>query len=289
MSKKPIFLVADNDGGMRLDNFILKQRRQMDKSTLYKLIRKGQVRINGKRCKPDNKVLEGDQVRVPPFLFFVDEKSFDIPESFIETIKNRVVFHDDDCLLIDKPAGLPCHVGSGHDFGVIEVVQHGLGFEHAQLAHRLDKATSGCLLVALRRQFLLAFQEQMQLNQVEKVYQAIVEGVVSDSFTVNESLDVAHRLNGIRHVVVDSKGKSATSHFEPMNVFTHDGHEFTRVQCRIEQGRTHQIRVHAAHAGHPVWGDLQYGARLKHQHRSLCLHAESLSFKGHHWQVDCPF
>lgn len=273
-NQKPILIVSDNDSGQRVDNYLFKHRKKLDKSTCYKLMRKGQIRVNGKRIKPPHKLVTGDEVRMPPFVFFVETKELIVNAFDQKDLLQRVVFEDDNYLVLNKPAGLPVHKGTGHDLGVIEIMTSVEPYKEVQLAHRLDKDTSGCLLLAKNRQGLLVFQKAMKNNEVTKIYLAVLEGVISESIVVNEPVDTENRINGYRHVVVSQEGKSAVTQFTPVKPIGKN----TLVQCHITQGRTHQIRVHAKHIGHPVLGDEVYGQKGAHFSRKLFLHAHKLSF-----------
>ncbi len=282
--QKPIFVVKENDAGQRLDNFLLKHCKNANKSSCYKLIRKGQIRINGKRVKPLQKIAAGDQVRVPPFLFFVEPTKVVVPENLQQQLLKEIIFEDADYLVLNKPPGLPCHAGTGHPFGVIEIIHAEQGFAEVQLAHRLDKDTSGCLLLAKNRVALLAFQDALKLQQVEKTYLAILIGQLTEPLVVNEPLDTEHRINGIRHVIVSQTGSPAQTQFQPLN---HQS-ECSLVQCDIASGRTHQIRVHAKHIGHPVLGDRFYGTQAPELTRALYLHAQKLQFKAYSFVAPVP-
>lgn len=284
MSEKPILVAGKQDEGQRIDNFIFKNRRRADRGTLYKLFRKGQIRLNGKRCKPEVKLCVGDEVRLPPFLFFVErQKAPEIDVVWQQRLQRRVLFRDEDYLLLDKPAGLPCHTGSGHQFGVVEVVRSLPEFADVQLAHRLDVGTSGCLLLALNRPALLGFQQAMQSLTVEKVYLAVVHGRLEQAQRVALPLDTEHRVNGVRTVRVDAAGKAAVTWFEPLAYHQNR----TLLQCRLEHGRTHQVRVHAQAIGHPLLGDVQYGSSVSEAER-IYLHAHRLSFANRQWQCAMP-
>lgn len=285
MDKKPVFQVTNDEAGMRLDNFIFKQRRQVSKSVLYKLIRKGQVRLNGKRCKPEIKVVVGDEVRLPPFLYFDQKEPVQIPETSRQKLLPHVLFENDDYLLLNKPAGLPCHVGTGHEFGVIEIIQSIPQYGQVQLAHRLDIHTSGCLLLAKQRQALLAFQAAMKSQQVAKIYAAKLVGKLAKATTVDLPLDTSNRVKDIRKVIPSHSGKLAETTFKPVK---YDA-QHTWVLCHIKHGRTHQIRAHAASIGMPIVGDTWYGAPPSNSGRRIYLHAQSLAFGEHSWQCDPDF
>lgn len=283
-NKKPIFHVSDNDVGQRLDNYLMKHCKQLDKSSCYKLIRKGQIRVNGKRSKPLQKLQTGDLVRVPPFLYFVEPESLQVSPQLIQALKAAVLYEDDDYLVLNKPAGLPVHAGTGHQFGVIEIINSQPHYKHVQLAHRLDKDTSGCLLLAKNRLALIKFQALMKKHEVEKSYLAVLSGQLMNPVKVDQPLDSSHRVNGIRHVVVSPAGKSAETTFTPIKRQAN----LTLVQCNIKSGRTHQIRVHAKHLGFPVLGDHFYGGKKHHSNRQLFLHAHELSFAGQTFTASSP-
>ncbi len=284
-NQKPIFITTDNDVGQRVDNYLLKRCKQLNKSSCYKLIRKGQIRINGKRVKPLQKLVAGDQVRVPPFLFFVDSKKVaDISEQVQRKLLQNVIFEDDDYLVLNKPAGLPCHTGTGHEFGVFEIISSVQGYADVQLAHRLDKDTSGCLLLAKNRASLLVFQQTLKQQEVIKSYLAVLTGRLAKSVEVNQPLDTDHRVKGIRHVIVSQTGRCAKTHFKPIKM----GAQLTLVQCDISSGRTHQIRVHAQHIGHAVLGDCLYGMKEPGLIRNLYLHAHKLKFDAYSFVALMP-
>lgn len=283
-TQKPIFIATDNDTGQRVDNYLLKQCKQLNKASCYKLIRKGQIRINGKRIKPLQKLVAGDQVRVPPFVFFVDQKIITVPKELQQQLLQQVIFEDADYLVLNKPAGLPCHTGTGHEFGVIEIITSMQDYNVTQLAHRLDKDTSGCLLLAKNRAALLVFQQALKKQQVKKSYLAVLTGKLAESIEVNQALDTEHRVNGIRHVIVSPSGQSAHTSFQPIN----SNAKFTLTQCDINTGRTHQIRVHAQHLGHSVLGDRFYGKKQSAAARQLYLHAYKLKFDAYSFVVPAP-
>ncbi len=282
--QKPIFTASENDAGQRVDNFLLKQCKQLNKASCYKLIRKGQIRINGKRTKPLQKLLAGDQVRVPPFVFFVEKKVLAVPEKVQQQLLKRVIFEDEDYLILDKPVGLPCHTGTGHEFGVIEIITSMSAYTDVQLAHRLDKDTSGCLLLAKNRAALLRFQEALSQHEVNKVYSAVLVGQLDQSTEVDQPLDTEHRVNGIRHVIISQSGQSAQTHFQPIKKHA----RLTLAECAIRSGRTHQIRVHAQHINHPVLGDCFYGQKQPGLPRKLYLHAHKLQFAAYAFEAPIP-
>lgn len=282
--KKPIFQAGNDDAGQRLDNYLLKHCKDLPKNQLYKLIRKGQVRVNGKRTKPDARLAAADQIRVPPHVFFVSRPAPPVSDQQRRTLQQQVLFEDDDYLVLNKPAGWPVHAGSGHQAGVIEVANSWSNVLQLQLAHRLDKDTSGCLLLAKSRASLTRFQAALQNQQVVKSYLAILNGVLEKPQTVTLSLDTGHRVNGIRTVVPREAGQAAHTEFVPLRW----SHQRTLVRCQISSGRTHQIRVHAQSLGMPVLGDALYGTAAPQLPRALYLHAAELAFGEHAWQAPMP-
>ncbi|TDR19378.1 RluA family pseudouridine synthase [Marinicella litoralis] len=284
MDKKPIFEVTENDVGQRLDNYLMKQRKHIEKSNWYKLIRKGLIRVNGKRVKPLHKLAARDAIRIPASIFFVESNKAKVDPKWQSDLMQHVVIEDKDYLLLNKPAGLAVHTGTGHKMGVIEIIGSIPGYENTQLAHRLDKDTSGCLLLAKSRQALVRFQSALKTQQVTKTYDALLLGALPAPVTVEQPLFTDHREGGIRTVLVDPRGKPAISHFNPIVIQP----SLSWVKCQIETGRTHQIRVHAQYLGCPVLGDSLYGKSDSTLDRSLYLHASSLQFLSRDWQVDVP-
>jgi 23S rRNA pseudouridine955/2504/2580 synthase len=282
--QKPVFVASSNDAGQRVDNYLLKNCKQLNKASCYKLIRKGQIRINGKRIKPLQKLNAGDHVRVPPFVFFIDQPVVDIPNNVQQQLLQQVIFEDDDYLVLNKPAGLPCHTGTGHEYGVIEIITSMAAYADTQLAHRLDKDTSGCLLLAKNRTALLTFQQALKNQAVKKSYLAVLAGELIDPIEVNQALDTDNRVNGIRHVIVSENGQAAKTIISPLK----RNSKYTLVQCSISTGRTHQIRVHAKHIGHSVVGDRMYGLKKPALSRELYLHAKHLCFADYQFSAPIP-
>jgi len=284
MDKKPIFEVTENEVGQRLDNYLLKQRKQIEKSNWYKLIRKGLVRINGKRVKPLYKLCIGDLIRIPPSIYFVESVKLKVDSKQQTDLLQHVIFEDDDYLVLNKPAGLAAHTGTGHKIGVIEIMTSVAGYENIQLAHRLDKDTSGCLLLAKNRLALLSFQSALKSHEVKKSYSAVLAGQLLQPTVVEQPLDTQNRVNGIRHVIVSDSGQLAQTEFTPIR----HAKQVTLCQCDISSGRTHQIRVHAQFIGCPVLGDRFYGKAVADLPRQLYLHAHVLQFGTHRFTASMP-
>lgn len=258
MLKPNRHLIHANDVGQRLDNFLLKNLKGVPKSRIYKAIRQGEVRINGKRCKAFDRLETGDEVRVPP-LRQSEEKPKVLPTKYWEeTLLNAVLYEDDSLLVLNKPVGLPVHGGTGLDFGLVELLQVlKPEWSTIELVHRLDKDTSGVLLLAKKRSALKALHELLRQGEIDKRYQLIVKGYWLEApKSVNFPLLRYLLPNGERMVKVHAEGKPSTTVFTPLK---HVGHRLSLMEAKLLTGRTHQIRVHAQACGHPIIGDPKYG------------------------------
>ncbi len=275
---------GDRDG-QRLDNFLLGQLKGAPRSLVYKLVRSGQVRVNGGRAKADRKLEGGDEVRIPPVSLAEEGERGPPPIGFIERLEAGIVFEDARLLVLDKPTGVASHGGSGISFGAIETLRALRPTQKLELVHRLDRDTSGLLVVAKKRSALLEMQALMREDGgsgIRKRYLALLCGRMPDGvMSVDAPLHVGLRQGGERHVQVNPGGKPSLSHFQVLE--RRGGHSYCEV--RIETGRTHQIRAHAQHIGYAVAGDDKYGdegvnRRLRDQAglRRLFLHAASLEF-----------
>ena len=279
--------VAEDRDGQRLDNFLLGQLKGAPRSLIYKLVRSGQVRINGKRAKPDSRLAGGDEVRIPPVKVDVPGEARPPPKSMVERLAASIVYEDKALLALNKPAGIAAHGGSGVSFGVIEGLRALRPCEPLELVHRLDRDTSGVLVIAKKRSALLELQALMREGEDEeapnKQYLTLLVGrMPQGTMTVDQPLLRTVMQGGSRLVRVDPRGKPSVSHFKLIE--RRGGHSFCEV--RIETGRTHQIRVHAAHLGHPVAGDDKYGDREVNKRlaeqvglKRLFLHAASMGFE----------
>jgi len=272
-------LVAADEAGQRIDNFLARHLKGVPKSHIYRIIRRGEVRVNSGRIRAQYKVRGGDNVRIPPVRVSTKSKPVARPLAGLE---ERIVFENSRCLVLNKPSGLAVHGGSGVSFGAIEAFRAARPeAPYLELAHRLDRDTSGCLVIAKRRSFLRSFQEQLRAGSVIKHYLALVGGAWQGGRrTVNAALRKNTLQGGERMVRVDETGKQATSVFTPVTRLP----AATLVEVDLKTGRTHQIRVHAAHIGHPLAGDGKYGdanfndAMKSHGLRRLFLHAHYLEF-----------
>jgi 23S rRNA pseudouridine955/2504/2580 synthase len=250
------------------------------KGRLYRLLRKGEVRVNGGRVKAEYRLQPGDEVRIPPVRLEAPRSA--PPDHVADGIADRIVFEDKKLLVIDKPSGVAVHGGSGVSFGVIELLRHARPEIHdLSLVHRLDRETSGVLVLAKRRSALRELHALFRDGVVEKNYLALAAGDWQlGDVVIRAPLLTTHRKNGERHVVVSEEGKPAETRIRLSRQLSH----CSLIQCAPKTGRTHQIRVHALHAGHPLLGDERYGdaeqnARAKKLGLSrLFLHAQSISF-----------
>jgi 23S rRNA pseudouridine955/2504/2580 synthase len=280
--------ILPDSAGQRLDNFLVKYLKGVPKSRIYRIIRKGEVRINQGRAKPDYKLNSGDVLRIPPIRQTPPKESALLSslssnkQSQMEKLLDNILFEDKGLLVINKPSGIAVHGGSGLSLGIIEAVRHLKGKNQSfELVHRLDRGTSGCLMIAKSRRILKILHEQLKARTVEKVYWALVEGQWDDPKVVCAPLKKNQLSSGERFVRVAEDGQEAITEFTPLQRFNNA----TLVEARPKTGRTHQIRVHAAFSQHPIIGDEKYGSRDFNQHMKkagfnrLCLHARTLSFR----------
>lgn len=267
--------------GQRIDNFLLGQLKGAPRSLIYRILRTGEVRINGKRAKPETRLEGGEEVRIPPVRLDAPTDRGTPPAGPMERIAASIVFEDRALLVLDKPSGIATHGGSGIDFGAIELLRKLRPDEPLELVHRLDRDTSGLLVIAKKRSALTELQRLIREGSLEKKYLTLLVGAIPEKkFSVNQPLLKSTLQGGERMVRVDRDGKPSLSHFRRMSLA--GGHSYTEV--KIDTGRTHQIRVHSQFAGHPVAGDEKYGDKEANRAlkqaglRRLFLHAASLKF-----------
>jgi 23S rRNA pseudouridine955/2504/2580 synthase len=273
--------VAPDQGGQRIDNFLLRHLKGVPKTLIYRILRKGEVRVNKGRIKPDYRVQAGDEIRIPPIRRTQDEKRPPSSRS-VNALSDRILYEDERLIIVNKPAGMAVHGGSGVSHGVIETMRHWRQDLHfLELVHRLDRETSGCLILAKKRSALRQLHELLREGEVEKRYLALVKGAWTHGRQrVELSLQKNVLRSGERMVHVNEEGKASISTFQPLSV----GKLASLMEIHIETGRTHQIRVHAAHLGHPLAGDDKYGDKdfNRQMHAlglsRLFLHARSLAF-----------
>ncbi|MGB5774776.1 MAG: 23S rRNA pseudouridine(955/2504/2580) synthase RluC [Sedimenticolaceae bacterium] len=273
--------VDENNDGQRLDNFLLSQLKGVPRSWVYRVLRRGEVRVNKGRCKPARRLQRGDVVRIPPVRQALKETSEPSDELKFK-LEKSIIYEDKLILVINKPSGLAVHGGSGVSHGVIEILRASRpDAPFLELAHRLDRETSGCLLLAKRRSALRHLQELQRAGRITKRYLALLAGQIARTAWRGDAPLRKNTLkSGERIVRVDPGGKTALTLFGVLQRFA----DTTLVEAVLETGRTHQIRVHAAHNGTPIVGDPKYGDEAVNQRfrglglRRLFLHAASLQF-----------
>jgi 23S rRNA pseudouridine955/2504/2580 synthase len=274
--------VADDRDGQRIDNFLVGQLKGVPKSLIYRILRTGQVRVNGKRAKPDSRLAGGDEVRIPPVR--VAEPGVVAPPSrgMTDRIGEAVIYEDRDFLVLSKPAGIAAHGGSGVSHGAIELLRALRPKDTIELVHRLDRDTSGVLVLARRRAALTGLQELIRENRTTKQYLCLLQGhLPRSSISVNAPLRKSILQGGERMVRVDDAGKPSLTHFKTIDRYA----VASFVEATLETGRTHQIRVHSQHLGHPIAGDEKYGDADFNKTlrpfglRRLFLHAKHFGFE----------
>lgn len=317
--------VTAERAGQRLDNFLIRLLGDVPRSHIYRLVRRGEVRVNGRRAKPDQRLESQDSVRLPPLRVEATPQPRRPSPQLLERVAQAISHEDERLIVIDKPAGLAVHGGSGLSFGIIEALRALRPQEELELVHRLDRDTSGCLLVARRRSALRILHELLREGRVEKGYLALVRGDWAlGRKRIEAPLRTDLRVSGERTVKVHPTGKAAVSEFRPVQflgarskgreragcpagtqgpvgaqgpVRTHGPVRATLVEVALHTGRTHQIRVHAAHAGHPVAGDEKYGdeafntAMRERGLERMFLHSHRVSFEwpqGGTFSVSAP-
>jgi 23S rRNA pseudouridine955/2504/2580 synthase len=273
--KSPLILhtITADEAGQRIDNFLIRH---------FKSVRKGEVRLNRKRIDAEYRIQEGDEVRLPPVRIDAADQPGRPSSSLTDLVERSIIFQDKHLLVLDKPPGIAVHGGSGMSFGVIECLRASRPRETLELVHRLDRETSGCLLVARDRSTLSALHALIRDGGMHKTYMALVAGSWQlGTKRIDAPLATDNRQHGERHVRVAAAGKDSVSIFKPVQFF---GPLATLMEVDIPTGRTHQIRVHAAFAGHPLLGDDKYGDRGRNaelKQRGLkrtFLHAQSIAF-----------
>ncbi len=276
-----ITIDAEQDG-QRIDNFLKTQLKGVPKSLIYRILRKGEVRVNKKRIKPEYKLCAGDEIRVPPVRVAEENALPSSKLSSVQALASQIIYEDDVIIVLNKPSGLAVHGGSGLSFGVIEGLR-ALRPESKflELVHRLDRDTSGLLLVAKKRSALKHLHEQLRVKTMRKQYLALVRGQWQPHVkVVNAPLLKNILQSGERIVRVNSDGKPSETRFQIVQKFANA----TLVMASPITGRTHQIRVHTAHAGHPIACDDKYGERAFDEQVKLAglnrlfLHAYRLTF-----------
>ncbi len=281
------FDVEEGEAGQRLDKYLSRRLADVPRTRIFRIIRRGEVRVNGRRAGPDARLSANDRVRVPPIWEQAAEGAArpqrGPPAAMLEAVQRAIVQETDRLLVLDKPAGIAVHGGSGISFGVIEVLRALEPGVPLELVHRLDRDTSGCLLVARDAATLRITHALLREGQCDKRYLVLVRGKWElGQKRIDVPLRTDTRVSGERTVRADASGKPSVSDFRPVQFF---GKTATLMEVTLHTGRTHQIRVHASYAGHPVAGDEKYGdaefnARLRELGLArMFLHAHSMSFE----------
>jgi 23S rRNA pseudouridine955/2504/2580 synthase len=281
-------VLGAEDAGQRVDKVLSRFLPGVPHTRLFRLMRKGEVRLNGKRVGGEARVADGDVLRVPPVRIEATvaedapPAARRVPAGLLKQVTSAVIHENDRLLVLNKPAGVAVHGGSGLNFGVIEVLRAARPEETLELVHRLDRDTSGCLMVSRRRSMLRSLHAMLREDAFDKRYLVLVRGKWELGKKLIEApLRTDLRVGGERTVKVDASGKSAASEFSVVQFF---GQLATLLEVRLLTGRTHQIRVHAAYAGHPVAGDEKYGDDAFNEQlrafglKRMFLHAHSISF-----------
>lgn len=252
-------LIDDEHCGRRIDNFLIAFFKRMPRSRVYQMLRRGEVRVNGSRIKPDYRLQTGDDIRLPPVFEQRSGAPDSAPARLVDMIGKCILHQDERIIVINKPAGLPAHAGTGSYFGVIELLRELFDKEDGlNLVHRLDKETSGCLMIARNMPALRQLNQALKAGAVRKEYEALLQGRLRQKLTrVDSPLRRYGNRAGQGKVRPDEEGKTALSEFTVLTLFG----DATRVKVNTGTGRTHQIRAHAGAIGHPLAGDDKYGDR----------------------------
>lgn len=283
--KSPVryLTISQEEADQRIDNFLITKLKGVPKSHLYRLIRKGEIRVNKKRIDPHYRLIGGDIVRLPPLSLEI-VKELKPSQTLINLLKDRILYEDDYIMVLNKPSGIPVHAGSTVKMGVIEALKAAYkNLPHLELVHRLDTETSGCLIIAKKKRILRELHQLLRDGGIKKTYWALTKGSWKvKKKVINLSLLKEYRKDGRQIVRVNEKeGKEAITIFDTLKIYE----QASLMQAALMTGRTHQIRVSALHERHPIAGDERYGDTEFNKTmrelglKRLFLHAHSLSFK----------
>ena len=281
MDGKNLNIIEDH-AGRRIDNYLINVYKSLPKSKIYSMIRKGEIRVNSGRIKPTYKLKLNDEIRIPPYLidFNNDEPDIKIPPSRIKSFNSSIIYQNEDYIVVNKEPELSVHSGTNNQFGLIDIARATFPLLEIDLCHRIDKSTSGCVLLSKNKTFLRHFNKQLKSNEVVKRYEAILVGVIKNDMKIETKIDLStkehhHRVQEAEH------GKKAVSFFKILKKYN----TFSHVEILITTGRMHQIRVQSSNLNHPIVNDKKYGlfdlnksiAKETSINR-LALHAASISF-----------
>ncbi|MGI9277171.1 MAG: 23S rRNA pseudouridine(955/2504/2580) synthase RluC [Endozoicomonas sp.] len=291
--------IETDDAGQRVDNYLVRELKGVPKTRVYRIIRKGEVRVNKKRVQAAYRLQSGDLLRIPP-VRVAEKNAVRLPGNGIaEKLESAILYEDSKLIILNKPSGIAVHGGSGITFGVIEALRKIRSDERTlELVHRLDRDTSGCLMIAKKRSMLRYLHNQFQEDRISKIYNALVVGRwPSRKLLVNAPLQKNTLQSGERMVRVDLEGKRSKTRYRVLERYSHQQGQATLVEASPITGRTHQIRVHCLHAGYPILGDDKYGddegnRRYKQLGlKRLFLHASSLELvmpEGQSLKIEAP-
>ena len=282
MNGKNLNIIEDHEG-RRIDNYLINVYKSLPKSKIYSMIRKGEIRVNSGRIKPTYKLKLDDEVRIPPYLidFDNDQPDIKIPPSRIQAFDTSIIYQNEDYIVVNKESELSVHSGTNNQFGLIDIARAKFPLLEIDLCHRIDKSTSGCILLAKNKKFLRHFNKQLKANEVVKKYEAILVGVLKKNMKIESNIDISTKEH--HHKVQEAEdGKKAISTFKVLKKFN----SFTHVEILISTGRMHQIRVQSSNLNHPIVNDKKYGLFDLNKYivkktsiNRLALHAASISFQ----------
>ena len=274
--------IDDDHAGRRIDNYLFNIYRSLPKSKIYSMIRKGEIRVNSGRIKPTHKLQLNDEIRIPPYLidFKNVESDLKIPPSRLKEFNLSIIDQNEDYIVVNKDPELSVHSGTNNQFGLIDIARASFPLLEIDLCHRIDKSTSGCLLISKNKKFLRHFHNQLKSNRVTKIYEAILIGVMKKDIEIKTNINISTKEH--LHKVQESlDGKKAVSNFKILKKFN----SFTHAEILISTGRMHQIRVQSANLNHPIVNDKKYGLFDLNKYiaketsiNRLALHAASISF-----------
>ena len=282
-------LIKTEDAGQRIDNFLRLKLKGVPFSCIYKIIRRGEVRVDKARIKPFYKIKQGDTIRIPPVIVNPSSTTKQPNKKIEQLIRSSIIYEDPSMLIINKPQGIAVHGGSGISAGIIEIIRSiRKDLFNIELVHRLDKETSGCLILAKKKSKLRYLHELIREKKICKKYLLIVEGLWPTSLQkINAPLLKYSSKSGERFVCVNQNGKPSLTKFKIIKRFkTH-----TILKAELITGRTHQIRVHAKHSGYPILGDKKYATDKSNalskalKTKYLCLHACTISFINNNQEI----
>lgn len=286
--------ISDEESGQRVDNFLLRTLNGVPKTRIYRAIRKGEVRVNKGRVKPETKLAANDLIRIPPLDVADVSAPSSVPDRWFKRIAQSVIHEDNNLIVLNKPTGLAVHGGSGVSFGLIESLRQLYpNHRYLELVHRLDRDTSGLIMVAKRASTLRELHQLLRGDGVDKRYLALVHGKwPAHRVRVEASLEKSGLSSGERIVRVSVDGRRSITDFRVMERLG----GATLIEAKPITGRTHQIRVHAQHAGHPIMSDVKYANEDQLNEaksiglKRLFLHAHRLSFKldGKRYDFEAP-